>query len=46
MKFDVIKIQALDAPLIHGDFNSKLQKIRLWMMTRMINILFPNNQLS
>jgi hypothetical protein len=33
MKVDVVRIQALNQPLICGDFDSKLQEFKLRMVT-------------
>jgi hypothetical protein len=42
MKVDMARIQALNQPLIHGDFDSELQEFKLkMMMMQIINILSP-----
>jgi hypothetical protein len=38
---DVVRIQALNQQLIHGDFYLELQEFKLKMMMQVINILSP-----
>jgi hypothetical protein len=40
-KTNVAKAQTLNQPLIHGDFDSKLQDFKSRTMTQVINILSP-----
>jgi hypothetical protein len=39
MKVNVANIEALNQPLIHGDFDSKLQEFKQKMMVQVVRIL-------
>jgi hypothetical protein len=38
MKVNVANIEALNQPLIHGDFDSKLQELKQKMMVQVVRI--------